>query len=109
MARLRLTAALALLVSSALGVPPVVTLFNDTGNGTALVNWSPTAGANDYLVSAESFSFQETFPDGAMTPGGGKKLVGNAFLMLCELRRLALITCSLALCQSVMCERRNYI
>jgi hypothetical protein len=49
---------------------PVVTGFNDTGNGMATVNWTASSSATDYLVSAEGFSFTETLPGGGMTPGG---------------------------------------
>jgi len=58
-------------VQLATAAPPVVSPPSDSGNGTAVVTWTPTVGASDYLVSAEAFTFQETLTGGALTSGGG--------------------------------------
>ena len=58
---------------------PTILYSNDTGSGTASIGWTPTAGAASYLVSAEAFSFQETFPGGALTPGGARMHVATGF------------------------------
>lgn len=58
---------------------PTILYANDTGSGTASIGWTPTAGAASYLVSAEAFSFQETLPGGALTPGGARMRVATGF------------------------------
>ena len=57
-------------VSSQTGTAPIITQVNDNGNGTARVSWLPSAAAADYLLSAEAYTFTETLPGGALTPGG---------------------------------------
>lgn len=63
-------AVIAIVAASQAIVAPVIIQANDTvGTGKTRISWTPSAGAAGYLVSAEPFSFSESFPRGSMTPG----------------------------------------
>lgn len=82
-------------------IAPVISRYNDTGNGTAILEWSSTPGAADYLVSAEAFSFQETLPGGSLTPGGATR--SKPTLCLYMPPRYAHCACTAWQCVSPSC------